>query len=295
LILLLLVIGKKKNKVIKTGLTYYKKGSSFEYKAASLYSATIHLDKDLCSFGFADTKTGDVIGVETHALTGETGEEKATSVLSKPEVLGKLETASKVTLYSTTSNFTIIPSLFFDSLKVESLIIGVIPKNEQSKTYSTFIPEIDSHLVFKIESALVALMNIKVGHINLSHHFASLITTYKLYYAVKDKNTVFVQYHQDQFTLCLFNGLKMIHFNVFDFKSYEDVVYYTYYTMEQFEFPPSESIMHLGGNYEDADKVLKTFQTYSSKIFQLKPNCCTDISIEKSDAIINTIFDLQCG
>ena len=292
---LLRVIGKKKNKIIKTEFTYYKKGSSFEYKAASLYSATIHLDYDLCSLGFADTKTGEVIGVEGYALTGESEIEKTNSIVSKIDVLGKLETASKTTLYSTTSDFTIIPSLFFDSNNVESLVTGVIPEIENSKTYSTFIPEIDSYLVFKIKLDLIALLNSKIGHINFAHHFASLITTYKLYHTVKNNHSVFVQYHQNKFTLCLFDGLEMVHFNVFDFKSFEDVVYYTYYTMEQFDFSPAKSIMHLGGKYSDSVKVLNTFQTYSSKIFQLKPNCCTELSSKDSDAIINTIFDLQCG
>ena len=289
------VIGRKKNKIIKTAFTYYKKGSSFEYKAASLYSATIHFDHDLCSIGFADTKTGEVIGVEIYALTGENEIEKTNSLFIQLDVLSKLGAASKTTFYSTTSDFTIVPSLFFDNSNVDSLVKGLIPVNQHCKTYHTFIPEIDSYLVFKVKKTLLALLNAKIGHVNFSHHFASLITTYKLYYSAKNTHSVFVQYHQNKFTLCLFNGLKMVHFNVFDFKSFEDVVYYTYYTMEQFEFSPSESIMHLGGKYSDTDKVLKAFQTYSSKIFQLKPNCCTDISIEKSDAIINTIFDLQCG
>ena len=260
-----------------------------------MYSATIHLDHDLCSLGFADTKTGEVIGVESYALTGETDLEKTNSLFSNSSLLDKLEAASKSTLYSTTSDFTILPSLFFDSNNVDSLVKGIIPVKENCKTYSTFIPEIDSYLVFKVKSELITILNSKLGHVSFAHHFASLITTYRLYHTVKDTQSVFVQYHQNKFTLCLFNGLEMVHFNVFDFKSFEDVVYYTYYTMEQFDFSPAKSIMHLGGKYSGTEKVLKAFQTYSSKIFQLKPNCCTDISTEKSDAIINTIFDLQCG
>jgi len=253
------------------------------------------LEHDLCSIGYADSNTGDIIGVEVYGLTGETEISKMTSLLGSKEILSKLESTAKTNFHFTTSDFTIIPSLFFDEKNMDELVNELIPATEHSKTYHSFIPEIDSYIVFRVNAELIGLLITQIGHVNISHHFASLITTYKLYYAVKQAGSVFVQYHQNKFTLCLFNGLEMVHFNVFDFKSFEDVVYYTYYTMEQFDFSPADSMMHLGGKFSDTDKVLKAFQTYSFKIFHLKPNCCTDLANEKSDAIINTIFDLQCG
>ena len=292
---LLLVIGKKKNNIIRTQFTYYKNGSSFDYKAASLYSVAIHEDGDLLSLGYINSKTGDIYGVEQFQLDHKKPLNRWNTLFSDNEVKLKLTNGSKNTYYSTTSKFTIVPSLFFDPSKTKEILSGVVSIDKGESVFSNFIPEIDSHIIFSIREDLKSLFQSKIGHTKFSHHWASLISTYHLYYVSEDIKSVFVQYHQNKFSLCLYAGKKLIQFNTFDFKTPEDIIYYIYYTMEQFGFTPKESVIHLGGNYADHNAVTTTLQRYTEKIFHLKPNCCNTLSTEKSDAIINTIFDLQCG
>lgn len=289
------VIGKKKNKFIRTLFTYYKQGSSFDTKAASLYSATIHCDDSLWTFAFADLKSGEILAIEQYD-SGENDSVKGlVKVLATDGLKNKIQSATKTFFYSISSQFTIIPSVFFHEKDSEVMASSMFDSAKFLDIRTQFIPEIDSHIVFGITKDLYASLISEIGHVEISHHFAVLISTYKLFYAKEKTSSAFIQYHQSKFTLGLFEGNRLVHFNVFDFKSPEDILYYTYYTMEQFDFSASETIIHIGGTTLESSNILTQLQKYTKNIYLLKPNCCPNLEQEKSNALINTIFDVQCG
>lgn len=280
--------------VIKPLFKYYKNGSSFDIKAASLYSVALHADQNSYTIGISNPKTGLLVGLEKYEVH-TIQELESDSFFDSEYIKNILSHASQTTLYSTTSKFTLIPSLFFDQNKIDKLHLNVFELNTDESIQSRFIPEIDSYILFPIKSALKSKLQTKIGHIDFHHHFASLISTYHLYYATENDNSAFIQMHSNSFSLCLFEGKKMILFNSFDFKTPEDIIYYTYYSIEQFNFSPAETLIHIGGSYDRKPEVISTLQRFSSKIFNLKPDELKQTNDQTSDALINTIFDLQCG
>ena len=286
--------GKKKNK-IDTQISYYIIGSSFDTKAASLYSVALHADGNQFTLGISNQKTGDVLAVIQYPIQGKSDLEGFQILLKNSEVSTILENATKIIFYSNSSNFTLIPSVFFDQKKLPELTAAVIDIDDSDSALSSFIPEIDGHIAFTQKNEIINLLKTNIGHIDIRHHFASLISTYHLFYAKKGTKMAFIQYHNQKFTLCLMEGKKMISFNVFGMNSFEDVIYYPYYSMEQFEFSPAVTEIHIGGKYAQNDSVLSTLQRYTKTIFHLKPTCCLNLEQTKADALINTIFDIQCG
>jgi len=275
--------------------TYYKQGSSFDYKAASLYSASIHCDGSTWTFAYADTSSGEILAIEQHDTVEKDPTKGLSQILLNSELKNHLQSASKTAFYSTSKEFTIIPSVFFDKQKLLSIGASFFENNDSLDVTDQFIPEIDSYLVFGISKNIQSSLIEKIGHIDFSHHFSSLISTYSLFYTKEGIHSAFIQYHQNKFTLSLFNGKNMIHFNSFEYNSPEDVLYYTYYTMDQFNFSASETAIHVGGAAKESELILNQLQKYSKNIYQLKPKCCPDLATDKSNALLNTIFDVQCG
>ena len=275
--------------------TYYKQGSSFDTKAASLYSATIHCDGSLWTVAYADLKSGDILAIEQFD-SGENNSIKGLSkLLAKAGIKNQLQSANKTTFYSISSQFTIIPSVFFKKEDTATIVNSAFEEIESLDLKSQFIPEIESQLVFGIGKDLYSTLISEIGHVEISHHFSSLISTYQLFYTKEKTSSAFIQYHQNKFTLGLYEGNKLVNFNVFEFKSAEDILYYTYYTLEQFNFSIANTIIHIGGATLASESILTQLQKYTKEIYHLKPNCCPNLEQQKSNALINTIFDVQCG
>lgn len=291
---LLRVTGKRRNK-IDSQISYNIKGSSFDPKAASLYSVALHAAGTEITLGISNPKSGDVLAVNAYVLDGKTELERLEKFLQDPTIFECFKNSTKNIYYSTNSKFTIIPSVFYDSTKLVELVSSVIELTENEKVNSTFIPEIEGYIAFSQDKEVTDFLKSKIGHIQIRHHFASLISTYHLYYAKEGIKSAFIQYQNKEFTLCLMDGKKMISFNAFTINSFEDVVYYTYYSMEQFGFSPADTEIHIGGDYEQHPEVLTAFQRYTATIFHLKPSCCMELENSKANALINTIFDIQCG
>ena len=275
--------------------TYYKLGSSFDIKAASLYSANIHCDGTLWTFAYADLLSGDILAIEQFDSDENDLLKGFLMLLTNNDINNKLEAASKKLFYSISSKFTIIPSVFFNKQDIKGLANTLFEDANSLEISHQYIPEIDSQLVFGVNKNLIESLRYKIGHFEISHHFSSLISTYKLRYTKEKTSSVFIQYHQTKFTLALFEGNKLTHFNVFDFMSSEDILYFTYYTMDQFDFSTSDSIIHIGGDFKDSKIVLTQLQKFTKTIYHLEPNNCPGIHKENSKALINTIFDVQCG
>lgn len=255
----------------------------------------IHANEERITLGTSNPKTGDIMQINQYETRGNNEIEKVESVIKNKGISDILKGSTKTIFYSTNRNFTLIPSLFFNPKSIRELVNPVIETQDDEEILTTFIPEIDGHIAFTQKKEMTNLLKSSIGHVHIRHHFGSLISTYHLYYAKESVLMAFIQYHDKTFTLCLMNGKKMVSFNVFELTSFEDVVYYTYYSMEQFEFSPVTTEIHIGGDSTYNQEVLTTLQRYTSKIFHLKPLCCKDLDQNKADALINTIFDIQCG
>jgi hypothetical protein len=260
-----------------------------------LYSVAIHADEETFTLGYSSNDNGNILGLTQLQKETKKDVNPVQILFSDKTILESLEQSTSNIYYETTSNFTIVPSPFFDHSKIKELVKGVFKQSEKESLMAIQIPEIDSHIIFTVESETISLIKSRIGHTKFSHHFAALISTYKMYYVKEDVKSVFIQFHDTKFTLSLFDGINMVHFNVFDIQSYEDVLYYVYYTMNLFDFDPITSPIHFGGSYSHSDKVNLGLQKYSKTIFHLKPEYCPELSEEKKDIFINTIFDIKCG
>jgi hypothetical protein len=260
-----------------------------------LYSVTLHVDTKEYTIGVSNPKTGELIGLEQYERIENSKASENNFILQSDHILKILNDSSQTTLYITSSKFTIVPSIFYDIKHINEFHHNLFELSAQETIFSKFIPEIDSYIIFSVESQLKNSLQTQIGHIDFNHHFASLISTYYLYYTTESENSAFIQFHSNTFSLCLFEGKKMKLFNVFEFNSSEDIIYYTYYSMEQFNFSTVDTIVHVGGRCTYKEEVLSTLQRFTSKIFNLKPDHLTQLNQVNSDALINTIFDLQCG
>lgn len=276
-------------------ITYYKKGSSFDYKAASVYSVAIHLDGSSVCIGVSSPKSGDIYSIECFGLKMGHSEEELIQLCTHSSVKNLLQAAKKNTLYCDSEKFALVPSIFFKKEQKESICSTLFKFTEAEELIEQFIPEIDSYIIFPFSKVTKNALKSKIGHTEISHQYASLISTYHLYYVENNSEMAFVHFQESSFTVCLIKNKKMMLFNVFNMNSYEDVLYYTYYSMEQYGFSPEKTTIHYGGFCQFSSHVIAGFQKYSSKIYHLSPKGIDQITENNSDKLISTIFDLQCG
>jgi hypothetical protein len=185
--------------------------------------------------------------------------------------------------------------VFFEKNSLKDLCSPVFKTSEEEELISQFIAEIDAHIVFPISSKFKNSLKSEIGHTEFLHHFASLISAYHLYYLNTTDDMAFIQFQDKSFTLCLFSKQKLVLFNTFEINGFEDVVYYTYYAIEQYGFTPSNTSIHLGGFSEHTNEITTAFQKYSSSIYHLSPKNIENIKPQDAHKLLSTIFDLQCG
>lgn len=293
--LLLRVTGKKKSNGINTPTTYSKTGSSFDFKAASLYSISIHLDKEFISFGYSDPNTGEILALEQLEYHIKKDMNWVEFITTQTRIKSNIKNAQKTSIYPITKSFTLIPTVFFDKENYTELASSVIECAPNEQFHYTWIPEIDHYLVFPFDHDALTAYQGHFGPLTIRHHFASLISNYSLYYAREEQDQVFVHFHDKVFTVCVFQGKTMKHFNCFDWMSYEDVVYYTYYTMNQLELDVANTPIHLGGYFPSVQETITALQRYSAHVFEIQPREEDSFSTEQSTKLLATIFDIQCG
>ncbi|MGB0391253.1 MAG: DUF3822 family protein [Salibacteraceae bacterium] len=275
--------------------TYYKNGSSFDIKAASLYSATIHVDQCVVCFGISNPKTGEILNIERFELDMKISDEGLVKMLTEGKWKSILSNSSKNQFFCTESRFSLIPSAFFDVKEIKELCSPVFKVQEGEEIISHHISEIDAHIVFPFSSDLKNSIKSKIGHTEFSHQFAPLLATYNLYYLDSDKEMAFIQFNEKTFSLALFQNKRLVLFNNYNFNSFEDVVYYTYYAIEQYGFMPASISLHMGGYTPFIKEITTAFQKYTQHIYHISPKNIENLNPENSDKLINTIFDLQCG
>lgn len=260
-----------------------------------MYSVAIHISGNKLCIGFSNPQNGELLQIDQYEKVEPLDTLSIIKTLTQSSISIPLKNASKNTLYETTKRFTIVPSSFYTPESINNWTDISFKKKKNEELHSQFIPEIDSYILFPIPSLLKIELKSKIGHTEFSHHFASLISIYHLYYLEGNEPQVFIQFHSQQFSLALFDKKKMLLFNVYDIRSWEDIIYYTYYTLEQFGFSPAETRINLGGYSESISEVTTAFQKYSNHIFHLKAKGIEPLNSSMEDKIINTIFDLQCG
>lgn len=260
-----------------------------------MYSVTIHRDGSKIALGISNPKSGEILSIEQFEIEAEDFENQLKILFEKQNIKNLSSNSHKNVLYLDNVEFTLIPSAFFHESQLLSLVKPVLSfaKNEVLKF--NLIPEIDAYLVYKISRELEHFVKSTIGHAVFRHHFGSLISTYNLFYCAKNTTTAFVQLQNENFTLALFEGNKLLHFNSFKWSGLEDILYFTYYSMDQYNLDPATTDMYIGGNMDFTDETIAAFQRYSSKIYKITPTLQQNMGDSQTQAFINAIFDIQCG
>ena len=111
----------------------------------------------------------------------------------------------------------------------------------------------------------------------------------------EEGSQAFIHFHANQFTISLFTGKNMLLFNSYELRSWEDVLYYCYYAIEQYSLSPQHTKINLAGAYTQMEELAIAFQKYSKFIYRMKAKANTEMDAKKEEKLISTIFDLQCG
>ena len=260
-----------------------------------MYSIALHGGKEFFSVGISNPKTGEIIALNQFSSHGTSESQRLENLFNSAEFSGISKNTSRLIYYSTSSNFALIPSFFFEEGSFASLAKKFVPVAENEEILATFIPEIDGYIAFTQLKNITQLLKSKQIQVETRHHFASLISAYHLLYAEENKFKAFIQFHHKQFSLCLMDGKKLISFTTFDIHSFEDILYYVYYSLEQHAFPIAKTELHIGGYYADQNSIMNVFKRYSATIRPIIPTCCPDLSEENRNILLNIILDVQCG
>ena len=260
-----------------------------------MYSAAIHVDQGRLSLGYSDPKSGELFAINLFESIEPYNASSLIRSISNSNSKDHLKRATKNTYYCTSNRFTIVPARFFKKGGESDWIKPHFELETNETIFSKFIPEIESYLLYPLSVELKNKLKSEIGHIEFSHHFASLISIYHLYYLEKEVPQAFVHFHANQFTVSLFEGKKMLLFNTYELRSWEDVLYYCYYAIEQYGLSPQETKINLGGAFTHMEELTIAFQKYSKFIYRMKAKANTEMEAEKEDKLLSTIFDLQCG
>lgn len=157
------------------------------------------------------------------------------------------------------------------------------------------LPEVNSYLIFGVEHKLVQNIEKWLGYPQFKHHAGALISNQSQYYVEPPLHSMFIDFNNQSFTQSVFNGKQLLHCNTFGFKNNDDIIYYSYYPLEQLGLMPNDIEVNLSGKIPNFDELVNIYQKYSQRVYELLPREVKNIGTTELRSLFRVILNIQCG
>jgi hypothetical protein len=184
-----------------------------------------------------------------------------------------------------------VPEPFFDKEKLPSYL-----------QYSVKLLEDDFIAFDTIKNT--EIINVYVPFVNINNFLidvygaftykhASTILIEKLLQQFKnnDKEICFINITKNQFEILVINNNKLILYNIFDFITKEDFIYYILFTLEQLKLNPEEIQIILLGDIEKESELYTILYQYVRNISFYQPTLFPEILKEVSQHSLFTLLN----
>lgn len=221
---------------------------ALEAEASEYFSLSIQLSLDGFSFCVFDTQKNKFLGLQSFRFSDVDNESALCQVLD--ELISSISLLNvsyqKTSIMIESRRSTLIPEALFDEERQRELLgfnHKVMPEDIMKNDQLTIA---GARNIWAFHPLLAEIIKKYFPTANISHHSSALIEGVLRQYKCKDKH-IFVHLRKNCFDIMVFQQEKLLFYNVFNFKTREDFVYYIIYVSEQLGLNPDSVQLTLSG------------------------------------------------
>lgn len=241
--------------------------SSFSTEAAFLYQCIWLLDDDVLRVSILGVEEKKILKMESYDLS-ETPIAQRKGLLS--ELIKNhhkyLDNSVLNQFIHVNSNFTLVPHVFNERNTYPKIYRGLL--DSDTENYTTRIQHLDIDLITFHPFASV----LSAGHFNIHHFIGKLIEYCSAQYASSHENLAVAYELKGSTFIVLFRNERLIVANQYEIKTPADVAYFVFASMKSYEMNPGCTALYVGGELQDSDTLIGTFNKYVREVFIMKPN-----------------------
>jgi len=222
----------------------------------------------LDGFSFCTSNTSDEVA-EFSSYVFEKSVNSPELILKKLQEIFKTEKSlqndfESVTVIHQNNLSTLVPNQYFKEDSIASYLKYSV------KTIATDLIVFDDLEFMDTKNVYIPYVNINnflfqnFGEFEFKHHSSILLE--KLLAKSNDTLKFYINISQSTFDIVVTKDSKLLFYNIFDYQTKEDFIYYILFTLEQLELSTEETNVILLGDIEESSEKYKILYTYIRNI-----------------------------
>ena len=171
-----------------------------------------------------------------------------------------------------TSNFCLIPKAIFSTEKISSYLDFIGIDHSGSIIKYDWLTDLDIYLIYTISKSDQDQLNYFFPNNKTFHACSGLIEAQSLHSIRKEVTSCYLHVNDKNFSITITNGRKLQFFNIFDFKTEEDITYYTLFSIEQSGLLPHKVKLYVSGSIDQYDTTWKSLFNYIKTVETIEPS-----------------------
>ena len=226
---------------------------------------SILLRTDSLSFLLRDPQT-ETLHLLRHFDLGKgsntSQQEEVLQILSSDEVLTNSPKCAHLAIEE--KAYTLIPSRLHNPEKASSYFLDFEVEAYALSYHTRALPDGHHHLAYAIEDQkLEWFKGFRIEHFQSA--MEAQLKLYSLFSGDEDRN-LFLDFHQDTFTICIIDRSKIIFLNTFDYAHTNDVLFYILKLCSTLKIKTREVRAYVSGLSESYSKIWKALDRYMGSL-----------------------------
>lgn len=259
----------------------------FDKASSEKYNLSIRLQPDGLLFSVFDPENQKYIGFESVMLAGAT---EIYEFISKSDLL--IRKFKKTTCITPASKYTIVPGALFAPDKSAEYFSFVYQLENWEELSTTKLNYDDAELIYASDIAYSQIAKDYFPHSSVLPGVAAFINYILPRFRNSRDSAMFLNLYSDNFDLLLLENGRMVFCNSFNYKTIEDLVYYTIFVADQLKVNPEKVELKLSGNIASQAELLKLLRKYIKTVDLLNIDTEIQISYALNELERNQYIDL---
>lgn len=240
---------------------------TLDINSTTSYYLSIQASPDGLVFSILDTVRKKYVGLRSYVLTENPDKiidhEWYREVLKKDDLLQQKYKGAG--LIYTDMRASLVPDpLFKKEAATEFARLNFILGENEEIRYNK-LEKNDSWTVFPVPAKLAELFSEEIPGLLIFHHSVPFLNRVLSEGEKTGSLVTHLNFHSSFFEIAVSNSGKLLLYNSFEYKSTNDVLYYTLNIYKQFKFPPSKGRVILSGKITKQSSLYENLRRYLRK------------------------------
>lgn len=238
--------------------------SALEAKTHGTSDLFLLIEKEKVQLSLKERRTGKMLAFEKVLAQGNKisgWKDLLENTSSQSRILRNYE-FSKVTACITSKEYTLVPEALFKNGDEIIYFRKNFSFTPQTIIRSQHVSTLDLHVIFGIDNDLEKEINHLFQDAQIFHHSQAILSDLGMHGIKENGKQIKVNIQSDMIDILVSENKKIILLNSFNWKTQEDILYYTLFVCEQLEINPAHLNLVVTGDIQPDSALMSLLKSY---------------------------------